>query len=195
MAESITFTPDSTASTIASVYDLSVRSSGSPRYVPIPSDESHSPCCSRKCPFAARPANRAAYFFVPSGVANVVISSPSIGAAIICESYSDHDGRSGAGFSLRVLVLARPNPRRLKPAPLISLERRSRDTTFDSQPSTAGASSREHARKMRRYGHSLLRRVLASSSGAVAEERAVLSRKKISPARGFLWNQRASKLS
>src|ERR1700674_1672117 len=40
----------------------------------MPIEESHNPCCSRKCPAAARVVNRAAYFFVPSEVANVVIS-------------------------------------------------------------------------------------------------------------------------
>src|SRR5579863_500317 len=93
----MTFTPDSTAATIASVYALSVLASGSPRYVPIPSEESHSPCCSRKCPAAARPANRAAYFVVPSLVANVIIASPLVEGAIICEARSGQDERNTCG--------------------------------------------------------------------------------------------------
>src|SRR5260370_29511511 len=44
----------------------------------MPIEESHSHCCSRKCPAAARQANRAAYFFVLSEVANVAISPHSV---------------------------------------------------------------------------------------------------------------------
>src|SRR5580698_5779188 len=103
MAESTTFTPPCTAASTASAYAPSVASSASPRYVPMPIEESTSPPrISRKCPAAARPWNRAAYRSVPSAVADPPLRSRFDGATDDISLLSATENRSAAQYSRTV---------------------------------------------------------------------------------------------
>src|SRR5580692_12982457 len=100
MAESTTFTPPCTAASTASAYAPSVASSASPRYVPMPIEESTSPPrISRKCPAAARPWNRAAYRKVPSAVADPPLRSRFDGATDDISPLFATENRSAAQYS------------------------------------------------------------------------------------------------